>query len=627
MNQLSVIKRKLTDKQRKHGIIFRRWKLLSRLASAAFLLCFMLSSAAGQPVLSADQVPPDGTGRAGQPGQPPCTPAQWMVKFKDTAAENLSLRENQATQIDTAQRLGKAAGMPLDFLREMSGGAFVFKGSSSVAGVSAENADLDAPALQCIPAEQAQAIAEAMMSLPEVEYAEVDRLLTISRVPNDPQYGSQWHYFAPTTNNYGINAPAAWDITTGSANVVVGVVDTGITNHADLQGRILPGYDMISDTFMANDGGGRDSDPSDPGDWVAANECSIGSPGSTSSWHGTHVAGTIGASTNNGLGVSGVNWAARILPLRVLGRCGGSFSDITDGMRWAAGLAVPGVPANPYPADVVNVSITGYGACGPTEQSAINDMLAAGTTVVIAAGNNADNAFYYTPASCDGAITVAATDRIGDLAEYSNYSTTLIELSAPGGETDTGSVTNGVLSTLNTGLQGPVSDTYDYFQGTSMATPHVAGVASLLYGLQPNITPAQVKAILQGTVTNFPITSSCVTWSDCGVGIVNAGAAVGVIPRATAITPNRANTNTSLTLTVDGGGFINGAVVRWNGTPLATTFVNSTRLTASLSTGSVSGMYAVTVTLNHPTYGNLTTFSQNFWVGLNRRVQLPYTRR
>jgi subtilisin family serine protease len=624
MKILAVIREKLTDKHGKRGFrLGKRWKQLARFAAAAFVLCFLLGEAAGQPAFSAGQEPPEGARQAGQPPVPPCTPAQWMVKFKDATAENLRLQDGSNSRAQAAQRLSEAAGMPLDFKREMGGGAFVFTGSAEAAGAAGK--ELEMPGLACLPPEQAQAIAEAMMSQPEVEYAEVDRILTITRVPNDPQYSSQWHYFAPTAGNYGINAPAAWDITTGSASVVVGVVDTGITNHADLAGRILPGYDMMSDAWMANDGGGRDADPSDPGDWVAFNDCYSGSEAETSSWHGTHVAGTIGASTNNAAGVAGVNWAARILPVRVLGRCGGYLSDISDGMRWAAGLAVPLVPANPNPAKVVNVSITGLGACGVAEQSAINDMMAAGTTVVIAAGNEGNNALFYTPASCSGAITVAATDRAGDLAIYSNFSETLIELSAPGGET--GVLTNGVLSTLNTGLQGPVSDTYAYFQGTSMATPHVAGVASLLYGLQPNLTPAQVRAILQGTVTAFPVGSSCRTWNDCGSGIVNAGGAVGVLPRITRVSPNRANTSTSLTLTVDGGGFANGAVVRWNGAPLATTYVSPTRLTATLSTGTVSGMYAVTVTLNHPTYGNLTTLSQNFWVGLNVKTNLPYTRR
>ena len=163
----------------------------------------------------------------------------------------------------------------------------------------------------------------------------------------------------------------------------------------------------------ANDGDGRDSNPSDPGDWVAANECFAGSAASNSSWHGTHVAGTIGAASNNGVGVAGINWSSKILPVRVLGKCGGTISDIADGMRWSAGLPVPGVPANANPAKVLNLSLGGSGACDATYQNAINAIVAAGTTVVVSAGNSNANASGFRPANCNGVITVAATNRNG----------------------------------------------------------------------------------------------------------------------------------------------------------------------------------------------------------------------
>ena len=187
------------------------------------------------------------------------------------------------------------------------------------------------------------------MTLGDVEYAEPDRILRHTAIPDDPQYPYQWHYF----DTWGINAPGAWDITTGSSNVVVAVINTGITNHADLIGRTLPGYDFIKDTLVANDGNGRDSDPSDPGDWITASDASgyfIGCDVSDSSWHGTHVAGTIGAATNSlGIGVARASTGCPKSCVRVLGKCGGYDSDIIDGMRWAAGLSV-GVPANPNPA-------------------------------------------------------------------------------------------------------------------------------------------------------------------------------------------------------------------------------------------------------------------------------------
>ena len=201
-----------------------------------------------------------------------------------------------------------------------------------------------------------------------------------------------------------------------------------------------------------------------------------------SSWHGTHTAGTIGAASNNGVGVAGVNWNSKILPVRVLGKCGGYTSDIADGMRWAAGLSVSGVPANANPAKVLNLSLGGSGACDATYQDAVNAITAAGTTIVVSAGNSNADAINYRPGNCNGVITVAATNRDGGRAYYSNYGS-IIEISAPGGETNV-SNSNGVLSTLNTGTQGPGADTYVYYQGTSMAAPHVAGVASLLYSLQ-----------------------------------------------------------------------------------------------------------------------------------------------
>jgi serine protease len=283
----------------------------------------------------------------------------------------------------------------------------------------------------------------------------------------------------------------------------------------------VPGYDFISDSFMGNDGTGRDSNPADPGDWVAANECYPGNAASDSSWHGTHVAGTIGAVSNNNLGVTGVNWNAKILPVRVLGKCGGTTSDIVDAMRWSAGLSVAGVPDNANPADVLNLSLGGSGTCDITQQNAIDAIVAAGTTVVIAAGNENLNASGFNPGNCNNIITVAATNKTGSRAYYSNYGS-VIEVSAPGGAQSFANDPNGILSTLDSGTTAPVNDNaYVYYQGTSMATPNVAGVASLIKGMRPGYTPAQVLALLQSTARSFPAGSTCNT-SICGSGIVDA---------------------------------------------------------------------------------------------------------
>ena len=434
---------------------------------------------------------------------------QIILKYKSgsatasTQADTVSAVAPSPT--DDMERLSAAAGIHLEYARAMSGDAHVLRLPEKLS------------------LEQVQAISQQLMTLPEVEYAEPDQIMQPTLTPNDPLYGNQWHY----SGTYGIKAPAAWDITTGSSSIVAAVADTGITNHADLSGRTVPGYDFIADTFVANDGDGRDSDPSDPGDWTSANECYPGSPARNSSWHGTHVAGTIGAASNNNLGVAGINWNSKILPVRVLGKCGGYISDIADGMRWAAGLAVSGVPANSYPAKVINLSLGGSGSCGTTYQSAIDAITAAGAVVVVSAGNSTADASGFRPANCNNVITVAATNRVGSRAYYSNFGS-VVEISAPGGAQSFANDPNGVLSTLNTGTTVPVADTYIYYQGTSMAAPHVTGVVSLLFSRNPNLTPTQVLQTLQTTAQLFPGGSTCDT-SICGAGIVNAAAAVNSI--------------------------------------------------------------------------------------------------
>ncbi len=371
--------------------------------------------------------------------------------------------------------------------------------------------------------EELESLAQEIKDEPGVIYAEPDYIMTVQAMPDDSYYGEQWHYFEAAG---GINLPDAWDITTGSADVVVAVVDTGVLPHEDLVKNLIPGYDFISDTKMSNDGNGRDSDASDAGDAMTAGECGWGQPArnQNSSWHGTHVAGTIAADSNNSLGVAGISWNSKILPVRVLGKCGGYTSDITDGMRWAAGLSVQGVPKNTRPAQVINMSLGGKGNCSNAYQSAINDVVATGATVVVAAGNDNDNAGSYTPASCDNVISVAATNRDGGRAYYSNYGS-VVDVAAPGGETTRSG--NGVLSTLDSGTEGPVSDSYSYYQGTSMAAPHVAGVAALMYSVNPDLSADQVKSILQSTSRSFPSTSTrACTTAQCGSGIIDAAAAV-----------------------------------------------------------------------------------------------------
>ncbi|HEU5136714.1 MAG TPA: S8 family peptidase [Steroidobacteraceae bacterium] len=418
-----------------------------------------------------------------------------IVKYRNTpAAATAAVQDSQLRGTDmSAARFG----LGLSRVRTTALGSQVLKVDRRLSVAEAEKLARDIVA-----------------SDPNVEYAEPDRILRRTLTPNDPRYNEQWHYFEATG---GINAPTAWDKSTGSG-VVVAVIDTGHRPHADLSGAFLPGYDFISDTFVANDGGGRDSDASDPGDWVNPGECGPGDPASfeASSWHGTHVAGTVAARTNNSLGVAGVAFNARIVSARVLGKCGGFTSDIADAIVWTSGGSVAGVPANANPAKVLSISLGGSGACGATTQNAVNIARSNGASVIVAAGNSNANAANFTPANCAGVVTVAATGRNGGKASYSNFGAT-VEVAAPGGS---GGV-NSVLSTLNAGSMGPGADSYALYNGTSMATPHVSGVVALMLSVKPTLTPDQVTSILQSTARAFP--AAC---SQCGSGIVNANAAV-----------------------------------------------------------------------------------------------------
>ncbi len=353
---------------------------------------------------------------------------------------------------------------------------------------------------------------------PNVEYVEVDQIMTLALSPDDTHYTSyQWHYFEAAG---GIKANEAWDVTSG-AGVVVAVLDTGITTHSDLNANMLAGYDFISDAAAARDGNGRDSNAADQGDWtVVANECGYPHPASNSSWHGSHVAGTVSAVTNNGAGVAGVAHGARVLPVRVLGHCGGRTSDIADGIIWASGGSVSGVPANANPAEVINMSLGGPGTCSATYQNAINGAVGRGTTVVVAAGNDNADTSGFVPASCSNVIAVASTTRSGGRSSFSNYGS-LVDVAAPGSD---------IASTVNSGATTPSSQGYSLMSGTSMAAPHVAGVVALMQSAAPlPLTPAAVESTLKSTLRAFPVSID----RAIGNGIVNSKAAVDAVRGST----------------------------------------------------------------------------------------------
>jgi len=404
----------------------------------------------------------------------------------------VKLRDSGADPRARLASIGGRFGERFELVRPMSGGGHVVKASRRMMRA------------------EARELARTMRADPDLLSIEPDLLLHPMAVPNDGLYAQQWHYFEPLG---GINLPAAWDVTTGSAAITIAVIDTGIVPHADLAGRVVGGFDFIGDTAVSNDGDGRDANANDPGDY--------GCNGDASSWHGTHVAGTLGAATNNGLGVSGINWNSKLLSVRVMGRCGGYTSDIVDGMRWAAGIGVPGVPPNGSPARVVNLSLGGDGACSSAFQSAINDLTARGSVVVVAAGNSNADAGGTEPANCNGVIAVGATTRNGSRAGYSNYGSRLT-LSAPGGGAG-----GGVLSTYNSGSTTPGGDSYAWFQGTSMATPHVSGVVSLMLSVNPSLSPGQVADRLRQSARAFPTgTGADCNTTLCGAGIVDAAASV-----------------------------------------------------------------------------------------------------
>ena len=413
---------------------------------------------------------------------------------------------------DRVAAVAEAAGRPTTWLRTLSVGADVYRLDRMLA-----------------PAEMGAAMVD-LRATPGVAYAEPDLIAHADAAPpNDPCWNGsapcadaigQWDLREGTTaTTYGIDLLGAWDRTLGSG-VRVAVLDTGITSHPDLAGQTVAGYDFVSNVTNANDGTGRDADPSDPGDYYTD---IFGFH--ASSWHGTHVTGTIVAAAGNATGIAGIAPLARVQPLRVLGAgASGYFSDITDAIVWGSGGAVAGVPANATPARVESLSLGGSSPCPTSLQTAISAAIGRGTAIVVAAGNNAMDASAVTPGNCTGVVTVAATTRTGTRASFSNYGSA-IEIAAPGVS---------LWSTLNTGTQGPVAPSYARYSGTSMATPHVSAVAALLFAAKPSLTPAQVTALIQQTA--HPLAANGCP-AGCGAGIVDAAravaAAAGVLPTPT----------------------------------------------------------------------------------------------
>lgn len=513
------------------------------------------------------------------------------------------------------------------------------------------------------------ALAAELAQQADVEYAVVDqRRKALEVTPNDPLFASgqsspyptdgQWYaHTADATLVSAINAPAAWARSTGSGSLVVAVVDTGVRyDHADLAAKLLPGYNFISEAAIAGNTTGRSSDASDLGDYLTSSEISANSSvfsgcsaQAASSWHGTVVSGIIGADTHNGVGVAGVGWNVKILPVRVLGKCGGYDSDIIAGMRWAAGLSVSGVPANPNPARVINLSLGATGTCSQAYLEAVSEITTAGALVVAAAGNESTTTG--TPANCTGVVGVAALRHVGTKAGYSSLGSA-VAISAPGGNcvNSTGSCSYGFVSTTNSGTTTPVADasggsTYTDASsaevGTSFSAPLVSATAALMFSAQPTLTPAQATALLKSSARAFPTTGGtsgigqcrtpgrsngstqdecyCTT-STCGAGMLDAGAAVAAAlgtvtgPSASiAVSPASPVAGQAVTLSAAGSqaGSSSIASYQWSlasGGGIVTSLSAATGQTVT-ATPSAAGTFSVTLTVTDASGASASTTS------------------
>ena len=505
--------------------------------SAAAIVC-VLAAVCCSAVRSAE----DNTAVAHAPQQSQVT-QRFIVKWRNA---NQSVQSSSTTGRKEIQ----SARMTLRSVRALSDRMEVVRVEGAAAGDTADS------------------VLARLQSTPDIEYAVPDRRRYRHALPDDPLYSGQW--YLQTAQPAAIAASNAWDVTTGSTGTVIAFIDTGVRfDHPDLQraeqgGRLLPGYDFVSadpkasasqpDTFLgANDGNGWDADPSDPGDWVNStdkqnnvfSDCAI----EDSSWHGTRVAGIIGARTNNGAGVAGITWSSWLLPVRVLGKCGGYDSDIVAGMRWAAGISVSGAPVNPYPANIINLSLGGNGPCSALYQSVISEITARGVAVVVSAGNENGHAVD-EPANCPGAIAVAGLRQAGTKVGYSNIGPE-VSIGAPAGNcvNSTGACLFSIDTTYDVGTttatQFSYTDQTHTNLGTSFSAPMVAGALGLMHAVNAKLTPAQFLARLKQSATPFPVSSdptipncraptatsadqlecNCTT-STCGAGMVNAAAAV-----------------------------------------------------------------------------------------------------
>lgn len=593
--------------------------------------------------------------------------ARVIVRFKPQAdsvrAKRLSLRATRGEAREIAQTRATALGMRT--------------GHALRAGLSLDERTHVVTAAGMTAAQ----LVSKLSADSEVELVAVDGRRQHLAVPNDPLFGGatvnpegvtggipsrtidQWYLKAPSSTPgqvvSSVNAPAAWDITAGLSNTtVVAVLDTGVRlDHPDLSDQFVAGYDMIGygspgtmSTAIANDGGGHDNDPSDPGDWVSSADVSGGSLGTgctssnvgNSTWHGTRVSGLIVAKANNGQGLAGLGWSGtaqggllKVLPVRVLGKCGGYDSDIMAGMKWAAGIDVPGIAANPNKAKVLNLSLGGTGSCGTTGtgglyRDTISQVNATGATVVIAAGNSEGQAVGL-PGNCPGVVSVAALRHVGTKVGFSSIGPE-VTIAAPGGNCI--NIVSGqpclypMVSTTNRGTTTPIANDEGYTNsnasvGTSFSAPVVSGIVGLMAAVRPALTSAEATAALKLTARTFPTSggstgiSACAapsstvqdecycTKTTCGAGMVDAAAAVAaakalnnatvtITPSAATLTATQSGTLTAAITGLASGKTV--AATAWSvlsGTGVVTGFSSGANTATATLTPTAAGTFSV----------------------------------
>lgn len=563
------------------------------------LVAFALSALAAAPAFAQSK---EYQGQAGV--RAPDITDQIIVKWRDSKA---TVAKSSATQ--RASKLATTAGMALQHKRDGWGKTEVYKADHMMA-----KAEL-------------QATLDRLNADPDVEYAVADKRRFALQLPSDPMVVDQW--YLQSTEIAATRTDKAWDVTTGSNTTIVAVLDTGVRpEHPDLQGKLLPvGYDFVTPVTVANDGDGRDADPTDPGDFVLANERTGDLQGcntSNSSWHGTRVSTLIAAATNEGMGMAGTGWDTMILPVRVLGKCGGNDSDIADAMAWAGGLTVPGVPANPRPANIINLSLGGTGTCSALYQNVVNQLMARGVVVVASVGN--DGVAVGTPANCNGVLGVSGLRQVGTKVGYSSLGPGA-DIGAPAGNcvnttiTATTPCVYSILAGTDMGATNPIGPGYtdrvaNINVGTSFSAPIVSGALALMHAVNPNLSSAQYSAVVMGTATPFPTTSAtttticrvpngvtqgdeCIcTTATCGAGMLNTSAAVNALSSAAPFGVIQASQNISINtnVAIDGSTSFNAtggqvASYQWsvlNVTGATPTIANATAATTTLQVSATS---------------------------------------